>query len=389
MGTATYYGLYSDSPGYCNDFVENIYPGDYQESEFSKEVIKQSKTPGWKKCMSQGAILPVNPYEVVYSTISRRGLSGTGIAKGDPCPVREKWVYEDYFDPLNYPDEAPPAWLEEAKGIVGPGDIQDAVNSAIADSSAGRMQLAVTAGEARETYKLLVGTLGRLVHVTRLIAGTAKSKKIDFDSAWLEMRYAWRPLYYEVVGYIEHWNDILYKGQRSHGSGKRTVTMSTKTDTIEADYGVYIVSDSLRMTAKSSLRGFALSEVEDPVKAKYGLNPVTTAWELTKLSFMVDWIWDFGSFLAAQTVGLSGYSLKASGVSIKTEIEYECMRSLSFSDTYGWSGSATGQRTMRKITQFSRVPVSGGSIPSIDLHLKPLQMVDMALIVKQIFAVRF
>lgn len=147
-------------------------------------------------------------------------------------------------------------------------------------------------GEARETVTYLYDILRRLV----LLFINVKSKEVrarkkfkgkelmdELASLWMQFRYAASPLAYSF-------EDALSLADLN----RKFISVRKRIDTsfsVEADGYVYS-GDLLN-------RCFAKAAVSNSKLDGLGLNPVKTLWELSPLSFVVDWVLPIGEFLGS------------------------------------------------------------------------------------------
>lgn len=127
---------------------------------------------------------------------------------------------------------------------------------------------------------------------------TAANILDEFNSRWLEARYGIRPMAYDLIGLIDAWNfesTYLNKGTASQGFD---IGYDEDPVTTTSSVGTTVKQRSLVGTYK--LRGHAIAEFRNgsyPLSA----NAFTTAWELTKFSFLVDRLLDIGSAITIAT----------------------------------------------------------------------------------------
>jgi hypothetical protein len=125
---------------------------------------------------------------------------------------------------------------------------------------------------------------------------------------WLELRYGLRPLVMTLASAIE-----MYAKQEAKIFDRRTIrsVRSKKTSTTAGSLATYEYTfGELKFTVDGaySEEKTAYASVQyrqympQTALAKFGLSPEflpETAWQLTKLSFVVDWIFDVSTFLSA------------------------------------------------------------------------------------------
>lgn len=370
-------------------------------------VVRTGKTstPGYWKCVKDHAILPVNPYTTTITRVQTKFSDSLG-GFGHPC-LRQEWRGHFYSSLSLVPGR-----LEPTSGGPTPGDISAAVNKAIAQASSGEWSALVTVGEARETFNLVLGAARSLVGIVKdvkklVVSSQARKralikanqwaklsssarKELDslcsFSGAWLQFRYGWMPLVMEVNDVITAYRSTLTQGSRLHGTSIVSGNFSPMQSSTSVNDGWNVTNRTSSTSGKWSIRGFALCEVTGATGGSINLNPVTTAWELLTLSFVLDWFWDIGSFLAANSTQLSGYTLLSSGYTIKRELTYKQSVRVSASPTSqpsGHYGTGGGVDVTTTVTSYERQPGGGGGLPSINLNLSPLRLADLASLLSQ------
>lgn len=167
------------------------------------------------------------------------------------------------------------------------------VNSALAENNSGALDLLTELGEAPETLRYIFGSLRRIVQLflglkSREAAARKrfKGKELidELTSLWMQFRYAASPIAYSI-------EDVWAKQQATHSY----VTTRKRQDVEhEVTYG--------DVTFKCTIehRVFVKSRVDlGNVLAHFKVNPAATLWELTPLSFVIDWVLPIGDMLSA------------------------------------------------------------------------------------------
>lgn len=130
--------------------------------------------------------------------------------------------------------------------------------------------------------------------------------------AWLEMQYGWKPLIYDIYGLAEHVAKLLYATD---------VDFIVKAGSKVNDTVVTSDANGIRSSNVEVICGYiAHLKVSDPElrnKASLGLtNPALLAWEITPLSFFVDWAYPIGAMIESFSL-LDGFEIVASCKSLK------------------------------------------------------------------------
>lgn len=137
-------------------------------------------------------------------------------------------------------------------------------------------------------------------------------------NSWLEYQYGWRPLVSSIYGTFQQFMRPPRPGtarfvarahedfsQRRSSSDPLKVTWVTHGS---KRYEIKIFMD-LSESAVATLSGYT------------SLNPVSIAWEVVPYSFVVDWIYDIGSYLRNMETAYLSNALFRSGYSTSTYLE--------------------------------------------------------------------
>lgn len=189
--------------------------------------------------------------------------------------------------------------------------------------------LGETVGEYRETIKMLKKPLGDLFtflwsdrarnwrlllallrkdrrDVSRLTGRTALASADTMASTWLELRYGLRPLVLlvqDVVDKVNEKREAVWDPDKIRSS--RSTLIFNENHGYDASYSLgsmYVkahveVKDVIKVSSSWQFR----QERDQSLVDQLGLTPrflPETLWELTRLSFVVDWIFSIGDWLA-------------------------------------------------------------------------------------------
>lgn len=174
---------------------------------------------------------------------------------------------------------------------------QTLITSAVAEANSGVYDLLTELGELRSTLSYIFGIFAEILRFAanakkavfkarQRPGATAASIVDEITSIWMQFRYAVSPLVYSA-------NDLLELRTGLFGSFQtfRRGESSTRTVAIDGWSPInYEVVDRVfckyRYDVKDGRHGLKL-------------NLLSTAWELTPLSFVVDWVFNVGDYLSA------------------------------------------------------------------------------------------
>ena len=294
-------------------------------------------TPGYRKLQNQGVIInnPRQLEDVLYSNIPHiieadwwyGGVPGhmimpiqdTLAIPNRDATLPDKYKFEQLFKP--YAD------LEAL-----------ASNRAWANVQLSEAALLASIGELPETLSWLKSLFSRLVKLTKMFRSktamyrtfptlvttfigipprrlkryldSLPKKTSDhlklFSDAWLEWRYAIRPLIFEIKQAVEALSKLVTKASRQTARGKevRLVDTSKQLTMVTSSAGG-ITTTKVKQTVKATYqcRAGVLFEIEDDLDtlmAVWGLDqPLEAIYELLPFSFMLDWVFSVGDTIGA------------------------------------------------------------------------------------------
>jgi hypothetical protein len=203
-------------------------------------------------------------------------------------------------------------------------------------------------------------------------------------SAWLEYRYAWRTLWFDIVSFSEALEDNRRKAGQSFSERVGT-NLSFNEDftdpyTSYAFIGEMVTSRSWECGVRGGVSGLLSSD-----QPNYGANPLTTAWELVQFSFVVDWFISVGTYL--ETLSISDVALQAQYYQ-GTQITFKETKTLVVEPAPPlWNGddvtTVTGSETLNQLREFTlktRTPCGLPSSPLMQNRLDFPKVLDLAAI---------
>jgi hypothetical protein len=231
--------------------------------------------------------------------------------------------------------------------------------------------------------KAILAALG----YTKPIRGT-KFKKTSLTAAskWLEIRYGWLPLIYDVQGTLKALSAELKPRFTARGFAN-DAGFSSPSETL--NIGVCEVSSSVSTNLEKRVRAYILYEVDrrSLVPQKLGvLQLPATIWELVPFSFVFDWFVDIGEWLDAITprVGVNvlceGYTIAKIGsrsrlVTGTTPIApFTAVNSLT-GQSDGWFGYGK-----KRVTRLNMTPT-----PRVNVKFNPKRAIDSIALLGQQF----
>lgn len=186
----------------------------------------------------------------------------------------------------------------------------------------------------------------------------------DVSSAWLAYRYGIMPLIYEIQDYLEAYNNVAEKPQRSTARGKAVSSWSTHTEkaykwlyglredvTTDTDFKVTVRAGVLFTPKVTTGTVGGLTD-------KYGLalhRVPNAAWEAVTLSFVADWFLNVGDYLNAMTATCRADILTA-WYTLRLDVGYRASVRVGAADAHEQVGS--DPLFARQVTHTVRNPAS-------------------------------
>lgn len=253
----------------------------------------------------------------------------------------------------------------------------------------GDLDLGVTLAEAGQTRKMLKSIAAMRNFAAASGFGTTK----DLANGWLQWKYGWKPLMSDLFGVLnESLNICMATIRRVSGSAAMPLEAP-------GDHYPGVVAGGAYWTAKNSGAGKMtcriVLEIEMPgatLDRWSSLNPVSLAWELTPYSFVIDWVYDVGSFLRAAETALlydsrfkSGYVSELFVYDGRTEIKSPVISAPYSNPPYEIIASGFGSSVRRR--QFVRTKLGGYPLPrqpSFKVALGSERLLTLASLLRQL-----
>lgn len=266
-----------------------------------------------------------------------------------------------------------------------------ASTNALSKASSAEVLLLATLGEVKETKEMLLSALHHLrnldtllrsyerllsvytsVHLRRKLKSTKQryadlqKMYLEVESAWMQCRMGWRPFFYEVKNLYE----VITQKERVYPKrqtfrGKSANVKYHLDDTIQwPSYGnVYTYRrsyDELITTRAGSLFQQRVHGWPDV----YGLTKIPqTIWELSKLSWFVDYFFNVGEAIAACTPDTFWEPLGS--WMVQTSVQISKIELIGLVQG-GWTWSVTGGSRTIVVETKTRTPGT-----SVGVHFRP------------------
>lgn len=374
--------------------------------------------PGWREYLERGVFIN-NPMtkrnygrESVSSTVTMIHKPGGG-STHDYQLIGDLMGYYQLAFGSSFPDNiVEPTLIETKLDLV---TLQKIASVRTWANVQGADTLAlVTAYEAEKTIsmfrtaceRLLLGavqfekqkiSIMKLITAVGLAKGVRRSVKRrqirryqqQIDSLWLEYRYGWSPLVYDIQGTMKALYSTFKEYYTARGYAKNSVSEVTTANVGSTDPSTGTPWTVLRTkTYTANVRGYVLYKVDSGylLPGKLGLLALPeTIWEVVPFSFVVDWFVRVGDWLAAITPKV-GINIIMQGYTVEKWVT--CTRQItatSPSSAWSWSGVVglsdyTWDMSKQRLTTLSIPPV-----PPVNVQYNVKRTLDsLALLLQQI-----
>jgi hypothetical protein len=208
----------------------------------------------------------------------------------------------------------------------------------------------------------LINSLRNIISNLKAVYGKFRTKYLSLNEKdrlkkelfqeWLRSRYEWRTLLYD----IQDLNDALvnFEGDRKIVSERQGTSVSGTENYTKNDTNVdFSFESTLTVHWEHSIRGAVSAQIVPP---RFQVNPVVTAWELTRWSFIIDWVLDVGT--ALESLMFATFAAKYYGsYGIQTKVSfYETMSAEPLSTRVGSANMTLGGHLTKQAREPHAIP---------------------------------
>jgi hypothetical protein len=336
-----------------------------------------ANTPNYRSLLAQGKLIPFTPF-VQYKR------TGEGINEWDLYP--STWPTSGTHEYTTGSGVVLSSWYSaemltlQAMAEEYSTDVY--VQAAAAKLSQGRADALTFLAEWHKTIAMFEHIGKSLLDLAR---GWFKSNQKTPIDLWLQARYGWRPLIYDIKSFTDaviNWDER--KKRRSERSGFTHKWVETSQS--NGEDARRVVTDELTDSYEVSLRGSVVADFQPISLSPLQFNPLTTAWELVRFSFVVDWFLSVGAALGALSfLYMNTDYVSAGGIRIKHTRAH--VRT-STAKPGNYFASATGHTNSTSVYQI-RTPAPVTSFPQVRFKLDMAKVLDLwALLAQTVFGLR-
>lgn len=231
--------------------------------------------------------------------------------------------------------------------------------------------------ELHKVRGMLSNTVYKILNRRLLTKNIHKS----ISQLWLEWRYGWRTLIYD----LQDLNEAVttFDDQRKRYTERRGYgyyhSRSDAIDFTTGTNGLISIHDEWADNIRISARGVVSADI---TPSKFSGNPARTAWELVPWSFVVDWFVNIGQAIeAASFLTFASKYVAAEGFEVVIDREFNRTSSMNSDATYSYSGNISAQATC-SATWKVRNPSSVSYTPLSRYRLDESKIHDLISIIK-------
>lgn len=231
--------------------------------------------------------------------------------------------------------------------------------------------------ELHKTRDMFKNMLIRLVNVKRNLKKPPKYWDKTLSSWWLEARYGWRPLLYDIQDINEVLKSTIQHNSRQVARSRYSNNWTnTASDTIIVKWNGSLESWDVEQEINESIvTGTSASIAADFFsKSQWQFNLPRTAWETIPYSFVVDWVINVGQAIEALSLTTLADKYVASGgyyVQLTRDITENAVN---FRNDYTGNISFKSNYTSTmKFREPTRVPI----LPQTRLRLNNYKVMDL------------
>lgn len=205
--------------------------------------------------------------------------------------VRYRYASEEAMDGIK-----PPSWAfgRDWRDLEGP-----AYSRFLQEVRDQKADLAVDLAEGKQTYRMVQSSMDSVLsYATKLPVAPVKT----LANMWLAYKYGWLPAVSSIYAVAEFTrNNLLQREVRKKTTRRQYIDgrayVNSSRPFTASGTSVFSIKYGARMTVDNN--------VKYDLQRLTSLNPLGIAWELVPFSFVIDWFYDIGGFLADAETSLS------------------------------------------------------------------------------------
>lgn len=300
----------------------------FKSTEYQNLIIDEmydNFTPGYFKKAKSGELLPTQPLtvkreEAVMGYICRsaiKQISGN--------------IYSSALDSFHGYPQIPSTFPT----LISSGDIATMSQSAQARMASDGIDWATSALELGKTLSMLTGLRKSIISLISRILSSLRNRSFKsfaelysaFSSAWLEGRFGWRILYFEIKSIYEYLDQIGEGHKKFFAregiSADRTIT--TQGFVKQSSYLNFSFKTTAQYKASANVGYVGVGDLSKPG----GFNALNTAWEVIPFTVVLDMFFNIQDIIltwaphASRVSGFQPGSFLTINQSVVATIEFD------------------------------------------------------------------
>lgn len=234
-------------------------------------------------------------------------------------------------------------------------------------------------GELSKTKQMLTKTAKQMftLATTRKVSYGLRKDFLNVPGKWLEARYGWRPLVYDLQDLNKAVETISKPRKNRHKASSGTTWSDTFTRSWDGEMSSSYWTKTVTDTVTVGIRGSVVADIKPPV---FRLNPFVTGWELVPYSFVVDWVIDVGSYIEAMaflTIAQKYYAAGGLKITINRRFDWQLAN---FKTYYSGSWNVYADSVFEGVYRY---PTTVGLRPYANVRLNEFKVVDLLTLAAQ------
>lgn len=335
-----------------------------QYRHVTERTAQGFETPGWRKIRNAGALLPMTPWtrferDLTANESNRIYCTSSGT---------RRFVWTNNFTSTPSILSMDQGWFVSK---VNPYDLEYFVQQAAAAIYSSGWDAATFLAEIGQLRRMLSGIGKKLDDLSH---GRSPGEIYDL---YLEGRYGWRTLMYDIRDLHEVLSTANERRTR-YREARGMTDAGLWNDYSESTSNGVVTGVENSVSWTTNLRGTVVADIEIP---DFQFNPVTTGWEVVRLSFLVDWLLNVGQALEASSFLLKAKSYQAAG-GVRMDFHLNGL----YHDLGGVSGTTVTINSASwhgSATFIQRVPMPVSALPRMKLRLNEWKVLDILALIAQ------
>jgi hypothetical protein len=340
-------------------------------------VTKRVKTLDFRRRVRKGELIPHTYFEQTYDRRTFQSENTGFVYSVDGSSYFENRIGAGWFGI----DVFPPSYVPEAvkeKYMTSYATDLDIQVQAAAEKLYRGFDALTFAAEMRRLVTMLQNVIPKILDFS-----TRLPKGYDMANLWLEGRYGWRPLMLDIKAIHETFSGARARARiLSERAGFMTYAQEDYApyEFFRTYWGDSVLTGTTYMRAKVEIgvRGSVAAQFATPMPVT--LNPALTAWELTRFSWVFDWVIDITRWLCSVSLIYQAQAVTSSSglycrIEAVADVEFTATGHGRFKNP-SHQGSAThwfNLRTPRSIPQS----------PFLHLNLDIAKLIDLLALLIQ------